>query len=43
MRYFFGDNAVENDANLEIDENDPFAAAPIHQHQIRFVLLSTVF
>lgn len=33
---------MEDDANLEIDENDPFAAAPIHHYQMRFILLLTV-
>lgn len=35
----FKGKTVGNDANLEIDENDPFGAAPIHQHQMRLVLL----
>ncbi|CAG9538694.1 unnamed protein product [Cercopithifilaria johnstoni] len=35
LKYFTSSETVENDANLEIDENDPFAAAPIHHYQIR--------
>uniref|UniRef100_A0A8R1TSZ8 non-specific serine/threonine protein kinase n=1 Tax=Onchocerca volvulus TaxID=6282 RepID=A0A8R1TSZ8_ONCVO len=27
----------EDDTDFEIDENDPFAAAPIHRYQMRFV------
>ncbi|KAM3725765.1 Serine/threonine-protein kinase [Dirofilaria immitis] len=37
LKYFSSSKTEEVDANLEIDENDPFAAAPIHRYQMRFV------
>uniref|UniRef100_A0A915PTW9 non-specific serine/threonine protein kinase n=1 Tax=Setaria digitata TaxID=48799 RepID=A0A915PTW9_9BILA len=35
LKHFISSRA-EEDADIEIDENDPFAAAPIHHYQIRF-------
>ncbi|VBB32035.1 unnamed protein product [Acanthocheilonema viteae] len=37
LKQFASSKTVKNDANLEIDENDPFAAAPIHHYQIRVI------
>uniref|UniRef100_A0A0R3S2I2 non-specific serine/threonine protein kinase n=1 Tax=Elaeophora elaphi TaxID=1147741 RepID=A0A0R3S2I2_9BILA len=38
LKHFASSKAIEDDADLEIDENDPFAAAPIHRYQMRFAL-----
>lgn len=35
LKYSTPNKVLEEDANLKIDENDPFSAAPIHHYQVR--------
>lgn len=37
LKHFASSKTVEDNVNLEINENDPFAAAPIHHYQMRIV------